>query len=144
MKKIILFGFTLLIIVTMAGCSNNNDQTVEKNKQQQQATWKSEMPVNINAEDSLHSVHFIDPNTGWLVKNENKDNEQISQILHTKDSGKNWKEIKIGNFLIKQLLFIDKTTGWVITQTGGKDDPNKKKAAVKIMHTNNGGRNWEL
>ena len=73
----------------------------------------------------LTSVHFINNQTGWSIKND-------ITIIHTLDGGETWEEqITIFRDILESVHFVDTQNGWVVGRYG------------TILHTYNGGKNWE-
>lgn len=87
-------------------------------------------------------MDFIDQNAGWLVKDEYNGEKQVSQILQTTDGGENWEATKLGDLQVNQLIFVNKTTGWAITQAAGKAEPGIETSTVQIQRTDDGGKTW--
>ena len=74
---------------------------------------------------NLHSVYFIDSQTGCVVGN-------FEKIRHTTNGGNSWSDVydgSLGNFY--SIQFFDNQTGWVVGEDG------------QILKTTNGGLNWE-
>ena len=72
---------------------------------------------------TLHSVTFIDANTGWALGED--------CVLHTTNGGATWMQqtIPAGNNKLRSLTFADANTGWVV-------------GYGSILHTTNGGATW--
>ncbi len=72
----------------------------------------------------FRDVQFID-NEGWIVGNK-------GIILHTEDSGKNWKILKIGSFALNDIHMLNNDRGFIAADSG------------VILTTNDGGMNWQV
>ena len=86
-------------------------------------TWTSQ---NINVNNWLTSIYFIDENTGWTVGN-------VGKVFKTQDSGAAWElQYSDSTKLLRSVYFIDENTGWVVGEGG------------LILKTIDGGANWKL
>ena len=78
---------------------------------------------------TLESVHFVDQNNGWIAGW----SYEYDIILRTLDGGYNWDIVYVNQAILwghlQDLFFTDNLNGWV--------------AGGMIMHTNDGGVNWE-
>ncbi len=78
---------------------------------------------------TLESVHFVDQNNGWIAGG----SWEFNIVLRTLNGGYNWEIVFIDepilNSHLQDLFFTDTLNGWV--------------AGELIMHTNDGGVNWE-
>lgn len=86
-------------------------------------TWKS-IPLNLESEIKLNSVHFVNSTNGFAVGN--------SSILSTKDGGNTWVVKKIDSLKMFEIDFKDPQNG-IIVCIGGQ-----------ILSTKNGGDTWQL
>ena len=131
----------LLIIVIIGTIVLNNMKDSANNTNTEPFT-----DIEVNGRNavrySLHSVNFIDENTGWMVKDEYNPNSPGSQILSTVDGGETWKSTKINDMMIIQLKFINKSTGWAIAQVKNTSEFTDKTSIIRILHTEDGGNNW--
>jgi photosystem II stability/assembly factor-like uncharacterized protein len=95
--------------------------------------YEQDYPVASN----LYSVFFVDNYIGWASGSN-------GVILHTSDGGNTWIEqnhgFTNGGYIFRGLYFLDANIGWAV---GGKpytyNSPNKRV----ILHTTDGGDNWE-
>ena len=71
------------------------------------------------------SIHFPDPNHGWLVGTR-------STIYNTEDGGKTWNKIdRKDNMYLTSVFFADVQHGWITGETG------------TVLLTADGGKTWE-
>ena len=81
--------------------------------------------------NSLSSVSFVAPDTGWVAGSSN--------LLHTADGGLTWVEQEPGiSTDFSGLHFIDSDSGWM---AGGKNT-YPAGAERAIIHTSDGGETW--
>ena len=89
------------------------------------ANWiQKALPVNFMS--LLHSIYFIDGNTGWTVGGSSA--SSFAGILRTTNGGEEWMEQ--GNdplIILNDLFFIDENNGWTVGDSG------------LILYTVNGG-----
>jgi photosystem II stability/assembly factor-like uncharacterized protein len=89
----------------------------------------------INTFSWLHTVHFIDQNTGWIGGSR-------GTLLATTDGGQTWQQQpKFTDDKIREVFFWDKMTGWILCEKDifslGASSPSY------FMKTTNGGKTWE-
>lgn len=169
MKRIFLLDIILILSISLSGCSSTHLQDISLNPSQNTGTnTNTKMTssnqlvlaqgdsITVNGENtrsSFHSVDFIDKNSGWMVRDEFNSPGQSSQILKTEDGGASWETIKLNNTVIRRLIFVNKTTGWAIVQAASNTNTaasNKSTTSgeqsqeMKILHTQDGGRNWDV
>jgi photosystem II stability/assembly factor-like uncharacterized protein len=70
----------------------------------------------------LHSVFFINTNTGWAVGSS-------GTILKTTDGGSTWTTQYYGEMFIGDVFFINSNTGWAVSGS-------------TLLKTTDGGTNW--
>lgn len=90
---------------------------------------------NVNTFSWLHTIHFIDVNTGWIGGSR-------GTLLSTADGGRTWeKRPKFTDDKIREIFFWDKMTGWILCEKDifslGATSPSY------FMKTTNGGKSWE-
>ncbi|MCF7859775.1 MAG: hypothetical protein K9N07_10720, partial [Candidatus Cloacimonetes bacterium] len=81
------------------------------------------------------SVFFIDEMEGWAVGS-------LGKIVHTIDGGVNW-ETQSANVYesLSEVIFIDCDHGWIAGgRAAGYPGPDP---ARYVLHTSDGGENWE-
>jgi len=78
----------------------------------------------LNTENEIHSIHFPNPLTGYLVGRGNK-------FLKTTDTGVTWTELNSPTFSILDVEFYSTNTGYVVGSNGS------------TYKTENGGQDWE-
>ncbi len=154
MEKIILWSIVVILgISSLFGC--NSGQTDQANfpkpsvsdagntgKLPPKPDLLEGKPIAVQGKDtgfSLHCINFIDADNGWLVE----DNQSGSRLLMTRDGGARWEKTKLDNMEIKQLVFIDKVTGWAVAQTKNEAAAGVKPYTVKILHTEDSGKSWK-
>jgi photosystem II stability/assembly factor-like uncharacterized protein len=141
MKKFLL-SIILIIFGTLSGC-NSQSKTISHN----QPTWSKGEQIAVNGVSNsltFQSIDFIDDNTGWVIGNGYNLEKQGSRILHTEDAGKNWSEITVKGMTLERLMFIDKTTGWAIARTENKNTLGVSESTMKILHTQDGGKSFDI
>jgi photosystem II stability/assembly factor-like uncharacterized protein len=82
----------------------------------------------------FNAVHFLDESTGWIagVKLSPSTGGQDGIIQKTMDGGQKWIDQPTGiEDIIKDIFFIDSSTGWAVAENG------------VILHTTNGGDSWK-
>lgn len=82
----------------------------------------------------LHSIYFIDKETGWISGN--------GKIWVTNESGKTWEEGSMeiqneDNFRLIKIQFLDSMTGYA------HGVPNRGAIPNILVKTTNGGRSWQ-
>lgn len=75
-------------------------------------TWKEHLLRVPGLEDpALNSLHFVNPNTGWIV---GVDGKQNGIVLKTTDGGETWEMSKPGFKQVPTTVFFaDENTGWM-------------------------------
>ncbi len=95
--------------------------------------WNS---VETGTDSSLHSVYFVDRNSGWIVGNN-------GTILHTSDGGDSWNEQNSNSTEnLNRVYFFDNFTGWIagdnnlvlFTEDGGKQWSERRPSSVSDQH----------
>ncbi|MCK5346989.1 MAG: hypothetical protein KAR20_26450, partial [Candidatus Heimdallarchaeota archaeon] len=91
---------------------------------------------------NLHSVFFINPNTGWAVGTSYFNYTHNSVVLKTVDAGKNWHLCyEDSQYVFNDIFFIDSSVGYMACQTivwwgfGG---------SALVFKTIDGGSSWNL
>ena len=83
--------------------------------------------------DDIHSVFFIDKNTGWAVGKRNSEVPGVGDVIYnTTNGGKIWKTQyyhESSHGLLRDVYFINKNTGWAVGANG-------------LVKTSDGGQNW--
>jgi photosystem II stability/assembly factor-like uncharacterized protein len=89
-----------------------------------QTQW---VKVNVPTDRWLHSVHFVDGTTGWVVGDQGK-------IFKTTDRGATWTDQSFStNLPLSKVQFIDINLGWIAGGAG---------VTGLILRTTNGGATW--
>jgi len=94
----------------------------------------------------VHSVFFVNPNTGWFTAKEGTGNDNRNVIFRTTNSGSNWIKSNFPEFFgghkasLHNIQFLNSNTGYVggyvnVWYKGGVPIP-------KFFSTTNGGVNW--
>ncbi|MBN8585988.1 MAG: T9SS type A sorting domain-containing protein [Ignavibacteria bacterium] len=94
----------------------------------------------------IHSVFFVNPNTGWFTAKEGTGNDNRNVIFRTTNSGTNWVKSNFPGFFgghvanLHNIQFLNPNTGYVggyvnVWYKGGVPFP-------KFFSTTNGGMNW--
>lgn len=93
---------------------------------------------------ALHSLEFIDANTGWMVaEDRSSPSGQSAQILRTPDGGAHWEKVgELKDTAVHRLEFVDRTTSWAVAESGGRG-AGAQAGTIKILRTEDGGRTWE-
>ena len=112
----------LLILLTIFLCFQNV----------QAGDWTK---LNSGTLSWLHSVYFVDQNSGWIVGSQ-------GTFLKTIDGGKNWRaETKFTKDNIRDVYFADENHGWILCErdiySSGTLSPSY------IWETFDGGTNWK-
>ena len=145
MKKMLLLSITMILSVSLFGCNSNGVDSKMIIPNQLVLTQGDSISVNgESSRYSLHSLDFIDKNLGWVVRSDDNSNEHCSQILKTEDGGVSWKTLKLNNSNIQRLMFVNKTTGWAVGQADSKNTINEESSLIKILHTQDGGQEWDV
>src|SRR5215471_5618528 len=89
---------------------------------------------------SLNSVHFTNPNAGWVV---GKDSGNDGILLKTTDGGSSWSLTRIAYKQVPVTVFFsDETHGWI----GGANPLQGEEGGVggpsAILATSDGGSTW--
>lgn len=83
----------------------------------------------------LHSVYFVNQNTGWIAGSK-------GTFLTTADGGKSWKQTN--RFIednIRDVYFADEKNGWILCD---RDIYNSGSSPLSyLLKTIDGGANWE-
>lgn len=109
---------------------NSNYSTLHTNDGGE--TWEemTSAPTDIG----LNSVFFVDSLNGWTAGNTYSYPYYISLIYHTDNGGENWVvqyDTLASSFLLNDITFTDLNNGWAVGRNGN------------IIHTSDGGQNWE-
>lgn len=105
--------------------------------------------VSITGENNdfqLHSIDFLDENTGWVVEDRynGQTNTTSSQLMKTDDGGKSWKKTGTADRMLDTIYFTDSKTGWAVSSEKAGADPNSGKVRYSILSTLNGGADWSV
>jgi photosystem II stability/assembly factor-like uncharacterized protein len=91
--------------------------------------------------DDWIDVCFVDSNIGWIVSIKGDRLVPLGGgIFKTEDGGRTWRRIplKLANHsFISNVSFIDKSKGWLVIQTLGRD-----ATKMQILETSDGGETW--
>ena len=91
--------------------------------------WDLQLELVNRSRLFLESIFFINKDEGWVAGQQTGMNRGI--ILHTIDSGKNWREVKINNGDSRyQRVYFSGRNGWLIGENS-------------IYRTQDGGTNWQ-
>jgi photosystem II stability/assembly factor-like uncharacterized protein len=109
-------------------------------------TWTETLLEQLGDKDTaLNSIHFVNPNLGWIVGATSK-NEEAPEgtLLKTSDGGKNWS---VSTLPFKQVPtsvhFIDPNRGWMGGVTPLPTDEDEDGGPSDILATTNGGATWQ-
>lgn len=98
------------------------------------STWQQQL----SEAEGVHirSIYFVNINEGYAVgwRPNVKDQTQLQAVaLHTKDSGKNWSPVQVGENdpFFDQVYFADAQHGWLFSRDN-------------IYSTADGGNNWDI
>ncbi len=115
----VLLFFSLMLLI-MQGCDSNKPVTSTGGNPVDNR-WEMQSPLPTDR--TLHSIYFIDEQTGWIAGN--------GIILHTADGGETWtKQLQVGGESYREIKFADANTGWAIGTYNA------------IRYTNDGGKTW--
>jgi photosystem II stability/assembly factor-like uncharacterized protein len=84
-------------------------------------------PVTSGVTTTLYTVHFVNPNVGWI-------GGDGAVIRKTTNGGSSWTA-QTGSRNITSIQFLDANTGWAVGGSGG---------VGTILRTTNGGTNWSI
>ena len=169
MKRTGLFSIILILSISLISCSSNTAGEANSGTEKQQITAALPNPSGSNtgieavpssqqtiteeslidirgeiAVSSLHSIDLIDENTGWVIESAYQSDQQGSKVLRTRDGGRHWEETMLDDMTLVQLMFIDKTTGWAIAQIESKTTSGTPICTMKILHTPDSGKSWDV
>jgi photosystem II stability/assembly factor-like uncharacterized protein len=97
-------------------------------------TWDG---VQIDANDQLESIMFVDEKVGYTSGMRNSGFDNFGQIYKTIDGGKTWTGVTPKNaHSLWGNYFLDANTGWVIG--GGCNGEDQS-----FFRTTNGGKSWD-
>jgi photosystem II stability/assembly factor-like uncharacterized protein len=123
MKPLIAFVLGLSLFVSASHAQTQQaptNQQGSRNQPQSNSGWQQ---VNIGATQDLHSICFINPDTGWIAG--------ADGLFRTTDSGNTWLPWgPAGSY--QKVQFLNSKIGWVMPQIG----------SGQIIHTIDGGMNW--
>jgi photosystem II stability/assembly factor-like uncharacterized protein len=96
------------------------------------AQW---VKVNSGTLAWLHSVYFVNQNTGWIVGSN-------GTFLQTDDGGATWKaKVKFTQDTIRDVYFADEKRGWILAEKS--DLASYGSSASYVAETVNGGESWK-
>jgi photosystem II stability/assembly factor-like uncharacterized protein len=93
----------------------------------------------------LNAVHFVDPNTGWVVGPDPSQGDSPTEgvVLKTTDGGTTWTGTKPA---FKQLptavFFADANTGWIGGEGASAGTDDDEAGPSDILGTTDGGQTW--
>jgi photosystem II stability/assembly factor-like uncharacterized protein len=91
----------------------------------------------------LHSVRFVDENTG-SVTGEMRDGEnRFFFALHTRDGGKTWEQHRTPSRATHSTQFLDPTNGWMAAFAPREGSAEAVVYDTSLMRTDNGGLSWQ-
>lgn len=91
----------------------------------------------------LHSVRFVDENTG-SVTGEMRDGEnRFFFALHTRDGGKTWEQHRTPSRATHSTQFLDPTNGWMAAFAPREGSAEAVVYDTSLMRTDNGGMSWQ-
>lgn len=93
-------------------------------------TWQSGYIVADNHVGHIWGIHFINPDTGWVVGSG-------SFVAKTEDAGETWRylETPLVNVWFREAFFVNDTTGWIVGKDGGA-------GPSRVLKTTDGGESW--
>jgi photosystem II stability/assembly factor-like uncharacterized protein len=101
-------------------------------------------PSSALINESIASIFFVDPKTGWAAGDAPTGQEASLRglVLGTGDGGRTWRELKDRSgkgapFSINDVWFTSATDGWA---AGGNLEDNEEDV---LLRTTDGGRTWE-
>ena len=81
----------------------------------------------------LQDIHMLDQNNGWALSYDGL------HILHTAKGPQHWQDvtpaINVQNGRLSSGMYLDNDTAWIALNTN--------QSRFTILHTTNGGRNWQ-
>lgn len=96
------------------------------------AQWKK---INSNTFAWLHSVYFLNQNSGWIVGSN-------GTFLETKNGGSTWKtKSKFTQDTIRDVYFTDEKHGWILAEKDFFGSYNSSPSY--ISETIDGGETWK-
>lgn len=139
-------GICIISLVALSLMQGSGQTRIGTGKQ---ATWLGGEQITVQGKNpyypDLHSLDFIDANTGWVVAEDNKYPETTSQIFRTQDCGAHWEKVaELDNTAVDQLRFVDQTTGWAIAREAGQTTSGAGINTFKILQTKDGGQSWDV
>ena len=79
--------------------------------------------------NNLHSVHFIDKNTGWI-------SGQSGALFKTTNGGSSWTDMSQSiDWKMEHIFFLDQSNGWAIASDID---------STYLINTSDGGINWNI
>ncbi|MBK9312995.1 MAG: SPOR domain-containing protein [Acidobacteria bacterium] len=91
----------------------------------------------------LHSVHFIEQNTG-TVSGEMMDGEgRFFFAIHTRDGGRTWQQYRTPSSATHFTQFIDLENGWTAAFAPREGSAEAVIYDTALMKTDNGGMSWQ-
>ena len=98
--------------------------------------WDLVKGLDEKSPEQIWCIRFLDSKRGWVLGIGNR-------ISYTNDRGKTWNSLELpllSHPLLTGISFADKNEGWIV---GYADNDNGDGEGV-ILHTEDGGRNWNL
>ncbi|MGQ9826088.1 MAG: hypothetical protein ACUVSK_14090 [Desulfotomaculales bacterium] len=89
MKKLLLLGLVLVISVSLYACYAREANPIKPGAGKQ-VTWSKGEQIAVQGENprlALHSLDFIDADTGWVVAEDRSSPGQTVLIFRTADGG---------------------------------------------------------
>lgn len=158
MKSVILLCLCTLWCFLCSACSNSGvkDASAQRIGQGQTSTHTTTNEVKssitneklgsfeveaklVNGGEALDVLHFLDQSHGWVAGGRT--------MYSTSDSGKTWKRVKIQipqTAKVTDIFFVNSSLGWVAMQKDTPDVTQFQNRQIWLMHTSDGGRNWQL
>ena len=89
----------------------------------------------------LQSVHFLTRANGWIAN-------AVGSLYRTRDQGETWKRVLASGVLSDTLIdipFANNRDGWAVAARSQTDSTHRSRAeGMFLLHTNDGGNNWEI
>jgi photosystem II stability/assembly factor-like uncharacterized protein len=132
------------------GILENNSKIVEDEAQiiNEIAKGLKTTETFLPSKENLSKVFFIDEKNGWIVGNKVDSEDKVlgNFIYKSVDGGNSWKQIKTNfpkNSVMKDLFFINNSTGWILLQNNA-NSWEEEKFKSWIYKTSDSGKTWQL
>lgn len=136
-KLVFGLGFLAMVIIlfVMVNRWSNPIRTLPKEGENHQPSTIEESRNDLRNRNEIKYLKMINENLGFEIYS--------NDLMRTIDGGRTWSQINspkltFGEFLNGVVIdFISPKTGWIAV--GSSDEPN-----TIVLHTDDGGENWDL